>query len=332
MFGSLRLLLAAMVALAHAGYSLGPWHLGVPAVVGFYLISGYVTTALIDRYHQGRGQVGAFYADRALRLLPQYYGYALIGALLWATATVHSPFLAAVPTGGDWLANVFIVPLNYFMLTGQDRFTLVPPAWSLGAEIQFYLLLPWLVVVGGRGQAVLGGLSLVVFALAQAGWLDADAFGYRLLPGILWIFLAGGLIYRQRAGSWRQGWMLLGLLGLAAWLWLAALWGWPELRRPFNVEVALGLSVGLPVVVALARWSPRRWDTAVGQLAYGVFLGHFAVLWWWPVLERGERVPPLAYLMVLMGVATLSYAGWERPLARWRRLHCRAACGCQTTK
>ncbi len=319
MFGLLRLLLAAAVALAHAGYSLGPWHLGVPAVVGFYLISGYVTAALIDRYHQGRQQIGGFYADRALRLWPQYYGYALLGGVLWVMG-VQSPFLAATPTSGDWLANILIVPLNYFMFTGQDRFTLVPPAWSLGAEIQFYLLLPWLMLTGQWVRRGIGAISLAVFVLAQTGWLDADTFGYRLLPGILWIFLAGGRMYRRREKSWWRAWLPAGLV---AWAWLTALLLWPGLRRSFNVEVALGLSVGLPTVAALARLIPRSWDTAVGQLSYGVFLGHFAVLWLWPGLNSGERAPILAYLAVIMSLAALSYAGLERPLAQWRRLHCR---------
>lgn len=313
MFGTLRLLLAAAVALSHLGVAVGGLNIGVPAVVVFYLISGYVIRALLEA---GPG-AGAFYVERALRLAPQYLFFGLLGAGLWAAGAV-SPFLARDPGLWEWAANLLVAPLNYFMFNGLDAFTLIPPAWSLGCEIQFYLLAPWLWRAPSVVRGLFFGLSLLVYGAALMGWLDSDAFGYRLLPGVLWIFLLGGWLHelsrvrvlRLCLGVWLAHLVLFGLL-----VWQ------PEWRVPFRVEVALGLVVGLPLLAVLAPLGARAWDSALGNLSYGLFLAHFALIWAWGMLASDPGgLPPAA--LYLVGGLGLAWVGWwlvERPVSRRRR-------------
>src|SRR5665647_1194548 len=82
MLGTYRLLLALAVALSHAGFMLGPLNPGVIAVVGFYLVSGYVMTGLLRNHYAAVARVPKFYLDRALRLLPHYLAIAAI-TLVW---------------------------------------------------------------------------------------------------------------------------------------------------------------------------------------------------------------------------------------------------------
>lgn len=320
MFGTLRLLLAIAVALSHAGVVFWGLNPGVIAVVVFYLISGYVIRVLLARQRAAGIGVLGFYGERLLRLAPQYGVYVALGALLWA-AGASSPFLAAVPERSTWLANALVVPLNFYMFNGLDRFTLIPPAWSLGCEIQFYLLAPWLWSTTSRWRWRLLGVSLAVYLLAVSGWLHTDWYGYRLLPGVLWIFLLGGLLYelsRQRplapGATQSVGLVWLGHLLLLAWLWCQ-----PGLAAPYNREVALGLALGTPLLALLAPLRQRRWDTWLGNLSYGLFLSHFSVLWAWSLLDVGASVPPLApYLATATGLAWLSWRYVERPASVWR--------------
>lgn len=150
MLGTWRFLLAALVALSHDGVLIAGLNPGVMAVVGFYLISGYVMTGLLRKHYSRLTHVPAFYADRALRLLPAYFTLMALTAAWWALAQEETAFLKLVPESLDWLNNLLIVPLNYYMVNGSDAFTLIPPAWSLGAEVQFYLLIPFILMIGKR--------------------------------------------------------------------------------------------------------------------------------------------------------------------------------------
>ena len=142
MLGTFRLVLALMVVLSHAGVRLAGLNPGVIAVIGFYLISGYVMAGLIRRHYRQPAQAGAFYLDRAVRLLPQYFFYISLTLAWYFYSRTQTLFLSHPPTAGDLLNNLLIVPLNLYMFNGSDQFALIPPAWSLGAEVQFYLIAP----------------------------------------------------------------------------------------------------------------------------------------------------------------------------------------------
>ncbi|MBD8729760.1 hypothetical protein [Pseudomonas sp. CFBP 13710] len=91
---------------------------------------------------------------------------------------------------------MLIVPLNFYMFTGGNDFMLVPPAWSLGAELQFYILLPFLL----SSRYAAWAFSLATFGCylgAQLGLLNADFYGYRLLAGVGFIFMLGVLAHRE---------------------------------------------------------------------------------------------------------------------------------------
>ena len=174
MFGTLRLALALMVALSHVGVSIRGHHLGVPAVVGFFLLSGYVIDALAGPGGPLHRQPGAFYRERALRLLPPYLLAAGLGAAAIAVG-VTSPFLAGAHNPWLWLANVLVLPLNYATLWPVlDTLALVPPAWSLALELHFYLLAPWLLRAPARALAAAATLTLATASAAWWGWLPSD--------------------------------------------------------------------------------------------------------------------------------------------------------------
>lgn len=317
MFGTLRLLLAVMVALSHAGVSLRGYHLGVPAVVVFLLLSGYVVAAML----YPRQPLHRFYAERALRLLPPYYAAFALGVACWL-AGVASPFLQGATQPVLWLAALLVAPLNYATLWPVlDTFTPVPPAWSLGLELQFYLLAPWLLARPVRVLAA-AGVTWLIGSLAQLGVLPSDAWGYRLLAGNLYIFLSGSLLWHLRhtsAFSQRTVQVLwTAVLAVAATAGLLGRWG-----QPFVLEVTVGYLIGIPLVALLGALPRRSWDDRMADLAYPLFLVHFAALWALQMagLQPGPQAPRAmaAYIGLALLAALVLHWVAQRPVVQWRR-------------
>jgi len=313
--GILRYVLASLVMLSHLGYSFGGLNPGVVAVVIFYLLAGHVVTGLWRKWQTQPAALRRFYTDRFWRILPQYFCALFVAALLWHTG-VQSPFLQRTPHVLEWLANLLVVPLGYFMFTGFDSFALIPPAWSLAVELQFYLFAPWLLRLSSRGWVVAMLASLAVFVVAQLQWLNTDHFGYRLLPGVLFIFLGGGAM---RDTDRRR--VMFGLwFVMAVYLLVLVLHG-PAV--PYNREVALGFVIGIPALHALrqvrltGRWG--KLDRTMANLSYGVFLWHFPAFWSLGV-QPGDAQPlqALAVLALSTFVAAIAHYGLER--AVWTRV------------
>ena len=329
--GLLRYILATLVLVSHLGHTvLGGINPGVSAVIVFYMLAGHVVAGLWEKWHTQPGALMRFYADRLWRIWPQYALVCCVAGWLW-WAGAQSPFLAQPPNLFNWLAQLTVVPLAYYMYTGAEGFVLVPPAWSLGVELQFYLLAPFLVLLPARALAGVMAASLAVFAAAQAQWLHADHFGYRLLPGVLFAFLSGAALRRGSLSA-----LLVGLW-LCMCLYVALLWQQPPL--PYRRDVALGLVLGLPMLALLQRrptnsTSPASIPKAravfqatcqvLAHASYGVFLWHFPVMWALN-LALGSAAPPPHSLATLALVtvcstacALLAHYALERPL--WAHL------------
>jgi peptidoglycan/LPS O-acetylase OafA/YrhL len=318
MFGSFRLILALAVALAHADVSWSGSHIGVVAVVSFFLLSGYVVAGLLAPGTRLSHSCTRFYLERAARLLPLYYAFLLVGIVIAAlgniTSSLHGP-----GTSQQIAGHLLVIPLNYYMLwPDMGRNLLLPPAWSLGLEIQFYLLAPWLL---RKPAWLLGtaGVSLGISTAAFLGLLHTDWFAYRLLCGNLFIFLSGVWLYRlhhQKASPTPL--LLVWTYCLALFIFTRQLGTW---GTPFTFEVLLGYLLGLPALALLGKYSRKRWDDHLGQLAYGVFLGHFCVLWIFQHLGwlTAPGRPLSLYIGLVLGTAYLGHALIERPLIAYRR-------------
>ncbi|MEA5097112.1 MAG: acyltransferase [Burkholderiaceae bacterium] len=319
MLGTFRLFLAILVALSHADVRVWGLNPGVVAVVGFYLISGYVMTGLMQRHYVGYARIPSFYIDRVLRLYPQYLAVGLLTLAWFFSAGTFTPFLQHPPSAADLLNNLLVVPLNYFMYNGSDQFTLMPPTWSLGTEFQFYLIFPLILL--WRARIVTFVLSLAIFIAAATGMINSEIFGYRLLPGILIFFLFGSALYDAHHHSPARA-LTVTLVAVAGGLLLAVLLAVKgHLPLPYNKETLFGLVVFVPMLYWLGKLRQHPLDNYIGDLSYGVFLNHFLIQW--GVMGLPVGVPQLCGyigLCILLSAAT-QYVS-ERPamhLRRWLR-------------
>ena len=315
--GTYRFVLALLVALSHMGVTVfGGRNLGVVAVISFFLISGFVMTGLVRTHYGQLSDLPLFYLDRAARIFPQYLLFAALALAGKWVVRFESPYLTHPSLWGG-LANLTVIPLDFFMYSNTiASFMLLPQAWSLGLELTFYLSIPLVLIWGWRTPLCM--LSMAIWLLAAFQVVNTDAWGYRMLPGTLFVFLLGSYVYDQRRMSWYHPavtvlWVLMAV-GVLLWTshWLAV---------PYTFEVLLGLLLGVPSLFVLARLPHRSWDDRLGNLSYGLFLSHFLVLW---ATERAgmSTTKPVFQAGMLVASTVLAYLGYmavERPVLQWRR-------------
>ena len=315
MLGTCRLILAILVALSHADVRLFGLNPGVIAVVCFYLISGYVMTGLLRRHYLGLAKIPAFYADRVMRLFPQYLVIAMLTLCLFYITGKFTNFLQHPPVFQDIVNNVIVIPLNYFMFNTAGSFTLIPPAWSLGAEIQFYLVMPFLLWFRIRWAAFLVGA--ITFILAALTLINSDTFGYRLLPGVLVFFLIGSLMHDYHDDS-KKLWKLSSIVVVISLVAIVCLYLLGKHTAPYNLETLLGLGIGVPLLAWLAPIKQNKIDNWLGDLSYGVFLNHFLLQWF--VVGVPKTMTEFTIYLILSIVLSMVTQRWaERPILELRK-------------
>jgi peptidoglycan/LPS O-acetylase OafA/YrhL len=280
MFGTFRYILAALVLMGHV-FAYRPVNVGVAAVVNFFVVSGYVMTLLIRNNYPRLGKPTLyFYADRFLRIFPQYLLYVLITqiCLLYIPFAFFSLFFRGEFSPGFFLLNVLIVPVNYFFVSPAFYTRLlVPPAWSLGLEEQFYWLFPPLVFKPWIGRA-LTLLSAIVFATAVGDFINGEIWGFRLLPGVLFMFMMGKNLADFNATRSKEAlWTSVALYLFCVVMLVCVSFQWEPLEG-YVIHELIGLVAGYPVIALLSKLPRRKWDESIGHCSYGVFLNHVLIV------------------------------------------------------
>ena len=179
----LRAVAVIAVLLYHAGMDWLPG--GFLGVEVFFVISGYLITALLLGEWRSRGRIDlkAFWMRRARRLLPALY-VLLIATLAFAVlflpeevARLRSEAFAAFGYVTNWY--LIFNHESYFEAAGRPSMFL--HLWSLAVEEQFYLIWPALLIAGMtffRRRVVLayvlGGALLSVALMAVLYHPDVD--------------------------------------------------------------------------------------------------------------------------------------------------------------
>ncbi len=182
----LRALAVSAVLLYHADLPfLRGGFLGVEV---FFVVSGYLITALLLAEWRQKGRIGLkdFWLRRARRLLPALY------VLVVASLAFSVVFLPGEVAGlrEDAVAAVGYVT-NWFLILSQESYfesvgrpSLLGHLWSLAVEEQFYLIWPVVMVLGlGFGRSYRRQRLVLVVALVGAAG-SAAAMALLYTPGV----------------------------------------------------------------------------------------------------------------------------------------------------
>lgn len=311
---------------------------GAVGVGLFYIVSALTLAASwAHRAHRDRHARRAFWARRVFRIAPLFYIALLISWLVgYGQPKFAPPPMAGrhVFTLGNLLAHLTFV----FGWIPAYQNSWIGVEWSIGAEMTFYLLCPWILA---RLLPRYGGLTLLLtgFSLSLAWpWLLPRLFS----PWPRW---AGAFPFWSWPGQ--AVWFAAGL-----WIFETSRPSHPSARLPGSVLILTLAAVSLlnaPLAYAAPLWvlplglltyavwhrlpsarrlADSRWLRYVGTRSYSWYLVH------WPLLKGvvlplvggagaatpGGFVIRLGAMVLLTGVAgELAFRLIEEPARLWGR-------------
>jgi len=320
--------LRAFAVLGVMAFHAGVGGAGFVGVDVFFVISGYLITALLLREWQATGGIdlAAFYARRVRRIVPAatvvvLASLALSALLLAPREQAHVGWSAASALA--FVANVFFQFTSGGYFDGRAEEMPLLHLWSLSVEEQFYLAWPALLLMLLRRRPrnllpVVSGLALVSFVAAE--WLLAgagDAAFYQT-PARFWELAAGGMVAMAPVRALPRPTATIGLaIVLAACAWT------PEHFPGFGALPAVAGAVLVVAAVhggashALLRWKPV---VAVGLVSYSLYLWHWPMLALYRATSIGEGSLQMRLVLCALAfpIAAASYRYIEQPFRRMR--------------
>jgi peptidoglycan/LPS O-acetylase OafA/YrhL len=323
-------------------------HAGWIGVQLFFVLSGFLISGnLLDA--RGSGNFfSAFFARRALRILPLYFTVLFVVLVL-------APALLPIPQS---LHNT--LPNQVWLWTFLSNWTEpygggvygFAHCWSLAVEEQFYLLWPLIVFLCRRPATLLGVcLLLTVGALVVRAVLLAEGFPQAavymfticrmdaLALGAAVACLARMPAILERISKWTQGIALsataaflacaLATRGFAAYEVSTQSIGYSVLAIAFALTILLTVLPTKGIVHASMRFLGSSVLRPIGRYSYGMYVLHMPlhVFFGMPILHRiVADVTPAAALtytatmtLVTFAAAAVSYELFERRFLQMKR-------------
>jgi peptidoglycan/LPS O-acetylase OafA/YrhL len=323
---------------------------GYSGVDLFFVLSGFLITGILLDAKQGTaaGYFRNFYARRALRILPLYYGIVAALTLVWPHVHPRTQVMAAMQHDQLWYwlhaTNILAAishgaPLPY--ATGHF--------WSLAVEEQFYLVWPFVVWFSDDRRLLRICVACVVlaFALRLALVSRVDVWAIYGLPvtrmDTLTIGAALAVLARAPDGLTRYRGLAVRLGIPAAVVWatlyvVSSSWqaadpafrtvGYTAAAVMYGCVIiavltmpAIGVAIGHPMLRFFGKYS---YGMYVFHMPLMLFIGPiYAAAWAVPPL-LGSRLPSQLVFLVLGVAATslvamVSWYGYEQHFLALKR-------------
>jgi peptidoglycan/LPS O-acetylase OafA/YrhL len=277
-----------LVAIAQAGW------MGVDL---FFVLSGFLITGILVDARGSSSYFKAFYARRALRILPAYYGFLI--AIFIVLPLLHvgvgdNAMLARQNQGWYWL-HLTNIMMAIGEIPGRGPYpnTLF---WSLAVEEQFYFIWPVIVALCSastlRKVCIAGVIGCIVLRIIGA-LTGVSGLALSVIPITRGdtLFVGGLLAIDYRRGGLERYAKVAKLAAAAAALVLVALIAtyrqldYHDAGTAMFGSIAIMLLGASGLVIAassgaskFARWLRSGFLRFFGRYSYAIYIVHTAVL------------------------------------------------------
>jgi len=294
---------------------------GRTAVWLFFGMSGYVIAHgfIHKRYAMTLDDLRDFYTNRFLRIYPLFIALSALG---WITELLL--------TGSNPL-TLRDLPSQLMALQFNQNYILNSVFWTLGIEIQFYLLAPLLVmpILRSTGRQQLLLVVSIYIAMVFWNYYAVKYFGWsydgrNIISNLPHFFI--GIATCQIVSVLKPSVLRLVVSTTSACV-LLSYTSWLYHRQPYQFWSVKGMLlvdlIILMFILAHASCEPGRFKTHpvyivfafLGTLSYGIYAWHSYLLKYIPLLSD----QPLALIIVSIVVAYTSYRLIESPALKLKR-------------
>lgn len=305
------------------------YHIWVHKVSGgvdvFFVVSGFLMTTLLLRHYVNEGSLRPFrfWGNIIKRIAPSAYvvllatlvfGYFFLPPLFWRVSLNDLLFSAA------HLQNFQLLRLSVDYLATDAHASPFQQFWALSMQVQFYLVLPFLLMMGlGLSQLLRSRLPLLL-VIASALLLsllysfvitarDPEP-SYFNTAARIWEFLAGALtalVIPYLRLNKRMA-LCLGLLGFGILLSTGLL---VPRSVPFPGFIALVPVLGAVCLLVaghrhedmvVSKFLSNRYLVALGSMSFTVYL------WHWPILVYAQHHHDTTQLSFIQGLGVIAAA------------------------
>jgi len=314
--GILRVLLALFVVIDHSS-AISVFHLpgGVFAVKVFFIISGFYMTMILSKKYTGPGSYGLFISNRFLRIYPIYWvvvgltvGISFISFFIfndWMRLTpyiAYNDFMNIKTLAFLGLTNIFLFGQDLVMFLGLNldkgsmfftnnfvatnpqlhNFLFIPQAWTIGLELLFYLIAPF--IVRRKLRVILliiaGSFLLRGYIYFNLG-MHYDPWTYRFFPNELALFLFGTISYHIYNYIYKNPInMIFNKIIVFIYFSILIFYKYlPNFEYSIDVKSVLFYiltALCIPSIFLLTKNS--KLDNRIGDLSYPIYIVHMLII------------------------------------------------------
>jgi peptidoglycan/LPS O-acetylase OafA/YrhL len=340
------LILGQRLELQVAGVTLSLQFVAVTGFLGvdlFFFLSGFCLFYPYARRHLEGGRestLGYFASRRALKIVPSYVLALTVFALVY-----HDKFGSWGNDATHYAAHLFFVH-TWFASTFDS---ISGPFWTLGIEVQFYLIFP-LIAGSLRTRPVTTFLGILVLAtsyrLALIATAHADSFyAVNQLPAFIDIFVSGmaaayivvwarmrhpQVVAQQRTTAAAISAVLITAACYALFevaqspvmQSTGAFFEWQSRYRPTFAIVLIAIAV-------CSTLATENWQKVLANpfllffsaISYNLYLWHVEIFYWCHNLNLAPWLVNLISLACALAAATLTTYALEQPILTggWRK-------------
>ncbi|MEZ5692025.1 MAG: acyltransferase [Rickettsiales bacterium] len=288
------------------------------AIIGFFVLSGFVTTASFIKYFNKYNiakAVTIFYAARMLRIWSLTFITVLVSVgISWHYRTMS----------GNWSAWEKYDHFDLSNIIG-GMFGLNPhwnaPMWTLTYELAFYSILPFFMLAILRTNYLIKAISLVITGFLTFFLLKSEIVP---LPHLVTPFLFGIAIYFIRDLSYLRIFFTSNLnkiLFFAVAVTSVIYVSWEYLpQNPYNIKkyflvtlVVLGLVFSESFFIKYKETKVIKMLTGLSMCSYSLYLWHYVILWFTGMYMFGSmnaRSTTEIFVLFSIAVPTIILVTW----------------------